>query len=470
MGKASRSRRLKKDRRRQQRRAAQAVGHSSLRPPGAPRSGARPSDESWTARLGWFPDQRNAPSQRELVAVAVGEAIRAVCRGDQPTFGTYLELLAAEQAPGWTQAVSREIVGFLRSSVTTAWRRGWQPAELARHADRELGGVHASMAADMIADEIRGYAAATVDDHWAAQVASLDAGVRWGSDAGYLGAWQGRQGATGKEAVTTAIELLHLLQHLPVLESLGPLPGTAHAGSSPASGDVDERILDKVRALLAKAESTEFPEQAEALSARAQELMAKHSIDQAVLAARKGHKDSPAGRRLPVDNPYESPKASLLQTIAQANRCRTVWHKELGMSTVVGFPADVDAVELLFMSLLVQANTAMLRAGAKRDAYGLSRTRAFRQSFLIAYAIRIGERLSQATEHAEQQAATASPGQDLLPVLRARRQAVDDAIDEMFGDTLTSSRAMSATDAEGWYSGRAAADMASLYNHAQVTA
>ena len=98
----------------------------------------------------------------------MGEAIRAVCRGDQSAFGTYLELLAAEQAPGWTQAVSREIAGFLRSSVTAAWRHGWQPAELARHVGRELGGVHASMAADMITEEIRGYAAATVDDRWAA--------------------------------------------------------------------------------------------------------------------------------------------------------------------------------------------------------------------------------------------------------------------------------------------------------------
>ena len=254
--------------------------------------------------------------------------------------------------------------------MTAAWRHGWQPAELARHVGRELGGVHASVAADMITEEIRGYAAATVDDRWAAQVASLEADVRWGSDAGYLDAWQGRQGSTGKQAVTTAIELLHLLQHLPVLESLGPLPGTAHAGSSPASGDVDERILNKVRALLAKAESTEFPEEAEALSARAQELMAKYSIDQAVLAARKGYKDSPAGRRLPVDNPYESPKASLLQMIASANRCRTVWYKQLGMSTVIGFPADMDAVELLFTSLLVQANTAMLRAGANGTPTG----------------------------------------------------------------------------------------------------
>jgi hypothetical protein len=55
----------------------------------------------------------------------------------------------------------------------------------------------------------------------------------------------------------------------------------------------------------------------------------------------------------------------------------------------------------------------------------------------------------------------------MLPVLRARQQAVDDAAGEI---TLTSDRAIRATDAEGWYSGRAAADMATLYNHSQVTA
>jgi hypothetical protein len=44
------------------------------------------------------------------------------------------------------------------------------------------------------------------------------------------------------------------------------------------------------------------------------------------------------------------------------------------------------------------------------------------------------------------------------------------AVGEMFGDTLTSGRAIRATDAEGWHSGRAAADMATLYNHSQVTA
>lgn len=82
---------------------------------------------------------------------AVSAAVDAVCRGDERGLADYLKLLAAEQSPGWTQAVSREIAGFLRVSVTAAWRHGWQPAELVRHVGRELGGAHAAMAADMVA-------------------------------------------------------------------------------------------------------------------------------------------------------------------------------------------------------------------------------------------------------------------------------------------------------------------------------
>ena len=133
----------------------------------------------------------------------------------------------------------------------------------------------------------------------------------------------------------------------------------------------------------------------------------------------------------------------------------------------------------------------MLRTGGKRDGSGRSRTRAFRQSFLLAYAIRIGERLAEAADHAEQAAVAeqrargrrprgrnrgdgtadgvaARKGADLVPFLAARHRAVDEAVDEMFGSTLTRSRSVRATDAEGWDSGRAAADLASLRNQAQV--
>jgi hypothetical protein len=445
--------------------------------------------------------QGRAASQQELVAAAIGAAVQAVCDGSRDPHGAHLDPLAIERTPGWTEAVSRAIVEYLRGSVTRAWQRGWQPAELARQVGRELSAGHAAMVADMITAELLGYPAATVDDRWAAQAAALEAaapgkGAWWGNDGDYLRAWY----ALGRDpefigTIATAVETLHAFHHLPALEQLLPLPGTARparnqeqaaaasrgaAGAAPA----DERLLSRIRALLAKAESTEFAEEAEALSGRAQELMAKYSIDHALLAAEKGQAEAPGGRRIAVDNPYEAPKATLLQIVAQANRCRVVWTKDLGLVTVIGFPADLDAVELLFTSLLVQANSAMLRSGGKRDGAGRSRTRAFRQSFLLAYAIRIGERLSEAADHAEQAAvaeqraaagpdgtgndAAARKGTDLVPFLAARHRAVDDAVDEMFGSTLTRTRAVRATDADGWNSGRAAADLASLSNQAQV--
>ena len=474
MGKASRLRRQKKEKERQQRRG----GPGGSAPGAGFGFGATPADS-------------------ERAATAVVEAMRAVCGGHQDAYSRILTELASERTPAWTRSVSRSLVEMLRMSVTRSWRAGWQPAELTRHAGRELSQEHVSVAADMIAAEMSGYPAATVDQRWAAQVTAAralsvaDGGSWWESDGDYLPAWTKRSGTVGglRDAIATAIELLHLLQHLPVLEQLLPLPGTARTAvpaDAPAAGpggQADERMLSRIRALLAKAEATEYAEEAEALSARAQELMAKYSIDQALVAAGAGRKDAPSGRRIAVDNPYEAPKTSLLQAVATANRCRVVWSKDVALATVVGFEADLDAVELLFTSLLVQASTAMLRAGSRQDAYGRSRTRAFRQSFLVSYAIRIGERLAEAADHAtkeaaaEQEAAAAAgaakdgasgTGTALMPFLAARQQAVDDSVDEMFGDTLKRGRPVRATDAEGWASGRAAADLATLHNRAPV--
>jgi hypothetical protein len=454
VGKASRQRRLKQERERKERRAAQP---SASAPPPPAKQPSPPGGQ---------------PSQRELVAVGVAEALQALAHGQRDKFTVWVKALADQQVLGADATVSRELVSYLRVSVTGAWRRGWQPAELVRHVGREKSDAHARMATDMIADEIRGYAAATVDDRWRAQLSALQTEVWWGNDDAYLSRWRDRTWDTAQDTVTTALELLLLLGHLSVLPQLCPLPGTVRPGAAAAGEErtADKRMLGKIRALLVKAESTEFAEEAEALSSRAQELMAKYSIDHALLAAEAGRKDEPASRRLPVDNPYEGPKTQLLQEVAQANRCRSVWYKSLGMSAVIGFPADLDAVELLFTSLLVQANTAMVRAGGKRDQYGHSRTRAFRQSFLMSYAVRIGERLAGAAGDAERQVAAEAPGRNLLPVLAARHQAVDDAVAEMFGESLTSHRSGRVSDSEGWYSGRAAADVAALHGHGEVTA
>ena len=138
----------------------------------------------------------------------------------------------------------------------------------------------------------------------------------------------------------------------------------------------------------------------------------------------------------------------LLDAVARANRCEAVWNEALGFSTVVGFEADLEVVELLHTSLLVQATTAMTKAEAAQRKGGRKRTKTFRQSFLAAYAHRIGDRLAAVAEAqvAEARAADAEagggggaggPDQDLLPVLAARDVAVHDEFSRMFPDTVT---------------------------------
>jgi hypothetical protein len=242
--------------------------------------------------------------------------------------------------------------------------------------------------------------------------------------------------------------LLRTLRRLPRIEILIPPPGTVAA--APRTG-ADPRLLARVRALLAKAEATDFPAEAETYTAKAQELIAKHSISAVLdLTAAPAADVVPLLRRIGVDHPYEGEKASLLDAVAGANRCRTVWSPELGFSTVFGFDADIDAVELLYTSLLVQSHKAMT---ASEPRSGKARIKAFRRSFLIAYAVRIGERLDAVT-------AAAAPS-SLLPVLATRDAAVRETMDRVFPRTERV-RGTRIDSAEGWHSGREAADRANL--------
>lgn len=405
------------------------------------------------------------PPLAEVAEVLIVTAVKAWHRRDAAEWQRCHQMLTdGLGAADGHRVVDRVLIGFLQRCVALSWGNGWQPADVVRLARRNHGMRHARMACDVIAAQMRQYAAATVDERWQAQLRALDAVVWWQRDDHYLQEWGEREGADRAEVVECAVGLLVMLDRLPRLPTLCPVPGTAGRGGATATGTAewtgDQRMLDRVRALLAKAESTDFPEEAEAFTAKAQELMARHSIDHVLLTARTGSTEQPVGRRIGIDNPYEAPKALLLDAVSQANRCRAVWSKEFGFATVLGYATDLDAVELLYTSLLVQATTAIVHAGSRRDRYGRSSTRSFRQSFLTAYAHRIGERLRSATQHASREASEQSGRKDLLPVLAARDDAVHSAFETMFPGL--SRRMVAVSNAEGWASGLATADRASL--------
>jgi hypothetical protein len=154
-----------------------------------------------------------------------------------------------------------------------------------------------------------------------------------------------------------------------------------------------------------------------------------------------------------------SAKSLLLSVIADANGCRVVMHAGTDQCTAIGFEAELDAVELLYTSLRVQATNAMVVAGSQVDARGRSRTRSFRQSFLVAFASRIGERLTQAVEVAVAEA-TATHGAGVLPVLASRERAVADAVRDAYPGLRTSR--LRAGNPAGARAGVIAADQADL--------
>ncbi|PWU47309.1 hypothetical protein DLJ46_15215 [Micromonospora globispora] len=355
-------------------------------------------------------------------------------------------------------AVDAALLAHLVRAVGRLWPRGWQPVDLDRIATRRLDPRAARLVRHAAGGQRR-HQPDPVPQWFDDQLREL--GARWDDDADWLSRWAAGEGVDRITALRDAVDALALVEGLPPIAVLRPPPGASAAAprvTPPASGS---RMLDRVRALLAKAESTTFPAEAEALTGKAQELMARHSIDAALLDASAERPDQPGGIRLSTDAPYAAAKALLVQEVAAANRCESVWSDDLGFATVLGFPADLAAVELLHTSLLVQATAAMLRGRGERRARASSRrTRGYDESFLNAFALRIGERLRAASEAASRVAAEERGGERLLPVLAARSGAVRERLDTLFPG-VTRAR-LTVRDEEGWTSGTSAADRASL--------
>lgn len=124
----------------------------------------------------------------------------------------------------------------------------------------------------------------------------------------------------------------------------------------------EDRILDRIRKLMAKAEST-TPEEAEALVAKAKELMESHRITNAILH-REGSDEGIIFHRIPMRAGQNLVKAKrgLLQVIAEGNSCQMVFNKQAGWCEIIGFKSDTELVEVLYTSLLLQMQRAMNHA------------------------------------------------------------------------------------------------------------
>ncbi len=177
---------------------------------------------------------------------------------------------------------------------------------------------------------------------------------------------------------------------------------------------VQADLLDRVRKLLAKAEDEGCsPAEAEALTAKAAELMARYGIDRALLGALRPETDRPTDRVFTLGNPWGDVKRHLLAGLATALRCQCVQtrHETGTRLHVFGYLSDLERADILFTSLLVQ----MARALARQPVPGYGgEARAWRRSWMLGYNSAVVARVRAAEEAAVAaatgDAATTDPG------------------------------------------------------------
>ena len=458
MGKNNRARRAANARRR--------AGERGTRPGAAPHdhhAGSRPNPGR-----PFEPSADRLPPAQEIARL-LEAAPAALSRGEHSLVDAAVDRLCVHQVGAVRAACGAE----LRRWIVRLWDSGWQPAELVRQVRRSGSAPTVALVRRAIAADHAARGPDTLDPRWAAQLPGLDlAPVDPAAPTEvWVEAWATELRLDRFSELTSVVELLLRLRTLRPIDVLIPPPGAGRAAPPrrpPAAGrgpgvGVDDTVLAKIRALLAKAESTSFEAEAEAFTAKAQELMLRHAIDAALVAqgdVSGGAGEVPVTIRVAIDDPYVDAKSLLLQVVAVAGRCRAVFHAHLSVSSVIGFAVDVAAFELLYTSLLVQAQTALSGAALTAPAGSRPRSRSFRSAFLLAYAHRIGQRLEEinAAVIADTER---ERGSSVLPALIARDAVVDAVIEDRFG-ALTSQRVRGGGDAYGWVSGRQAADAAQL--------
>ncbi|HEX8630256.1 MAG TPA: hypothetical protein VF755_19025, partial [Catenuloplanes sp.] len=154
------------------------------------------------------------------------------------------------------------LTAILDEACTTLWRGGWQPVELHRVVARRGGPTHAQLVTDAVAAHLARFNRDVVDQRWLAQADALGAELWWPHPAGYLDAVATRLKLDRVSVLDTVLTLVGILSTLPPIEVLVAPPGTAAPPRDRAGGaapgtrpGIDVRLLDRVRALLAKAES-----------------------------------------------------------------------------------------------------------------------------------------------------------------------------------------------------------------------
>lgn len=176
-----------------------------------------------------------------------------------------------------------------------------------------------------------------------------------------------------------------------------------------------QRVLDRIAALLAKAERTEHPEEAATYLAKAQSLATQSSVDLAMArarTARREEREQPIARTISIGERRKRANTHLVTLFVSVGQCNDLKIDVARDSTYViayGMPSDIDLTTALFASLATQMATSAthwLDQGAWRGDSYISKegwrkphtSQTARTAFYRGFIDRIAVRLQQARD------------------------------------------------------------------------
>lgn len=217
-------------------------------------------------------------------------------------------------------------------------------------------------------------------------------------------------------------------------------------------------ILEKVRALLAHGETPNISsEEADSYITKAQALMMKYSLDELLV------RDRPTDNIVTVEwfipQPYANAKAQGYYQIVTLFDCRMVQSGRLSIKYnqpglavwTTGYESDISQLVMLLASLSIQCTNAMLNTPVTGEA------KSFRVGFIQGYFTHIQAVLREQRTRTQKEV---DPTGNLLPILRDRKVAVDDAFRDRW-PSLGHAR-IGAGSSAGFGAGHAAARSADI--------
>lgn len=220
--------------------------------------------------------------------------------------------------------------------------------------------------------------------------------------------------------------------------------------------DVQETYADKIAKLLRKAETTDSATEADALNAKAQQLMVKYQITDELLAQAEGRErtEKIVQETIRYRGVFHRALFNIGWAITKSNDCRGLinLHTNDTELLIVGFESDVAHVKMLDMSLQIQASTAMQRWYRGQDVTGLTPMQKYkmRREFFMAFARGLDVKLQRAraagiNEAVVDEAARSGVAADQVKhstdlVLVSKQRRVDEWMDSTYGGTLRQTR------------------------------